>query len=114
MAGGETTVTLSARHGLGGRNLEFALAAGLELERRGELGILAAGSDGIDGSSEAAGAFVDGSTIERARRLGLRPARSLRRHETEDFFERLGDLFLTGPTGTNVGDWAMAMRRRKT
>jgi glycerate 2-kinase len=114
IAGGETTVTLSTRHGRGGRNLEFALTAALELEGRGEVGILAAGSDGVDGSSQAAGAFVDGSTIGRARRLGLRPDKSLRRHETEDFFERLGDLFLTGPTGTNVGDWALATRRRKT
>src|SRR5262249_49362335 len=110
IAGGETTVRLSARHGRGGRSLEFALGGAVEIEGSRDIAMLAAGSDGIDGSSRAAGAFADGTTLERARRLGLDEKRAYRRHETESFFGRLGDLFVTGPTGTNVGDWAFALR----
>lgn len=113
LAGGETTVTLPERHGQGGRNLEFALGAALELEGCGNLALLAAGSDGIDGSSRAAGAFANGGTIARARRLKLDPRRVLRRHETEKFFSRLSDLFVTGPTGNNIADWAFALRSHR-
>ena len=112
IAGGETAVRLSSRHGSGGRNLEFALGAALELDGSGEIALLAAGSDGIDGSSRAAGAFADGATIARARRLGLDAERCLCWHDTEKFFQRLGDLLVTGPTGTNVGDWAFALRAK--
>jgi glycerate 2-kinase len=110
LAGGETTVTLSARRGRGGRNLEFALGAALEMEGEERLVLLAAGSDGRDGSSRAAGAFADGTTLERARRRRLDFHLALSRHETDAFFEGLGDLFVTGPTGTNVADWAFAVR----
>ncbi len=72
-------------------------------ERRTAL--LAAGSDGRDGSSGAAGAFAGTATLSRARRLGLDPDDALARHDTRFFFSKLGDLFVTGPTGTNVGDW---------
>ncbi|HEX7253127.1 MAG TPA: DUF4147 domain-containing protein [Thermoanaerobaculia bacterium] len=113
IAGGETTVTLSDRPGKGGRNLEFALGAAAELDGRTNFAVLAAGSDGVDGNSRAAGAFVDGATMERARSLGIDPGRALARHDTEPFFRRLGDLLVTGPTGTNVGDWAFAMRSSK-
>jgi len=110
LSGGETTVRLARSHGRGGRNLEFALGAALALD--GEIGItvVAAGSDGIDGSSRAAGALADGQTLLRARRRGLDARRALARHDTEPFFEQLGDLLVTGPTGTNVSDWAMAVR----
>jgi hydroxypyruvate reductase len=110
IGGGETTVRLSARHGRGGRSLEFALGGALELEGCRDVAMLAAGSDGIDGSSEAAGAFADGTTLARARELGLEPERVHRRHDTANFFEQLGDLLITSPTGTNVGDWAFALR----
>lgn len=110
LAGGETTVQLARRHGRGGRNLEFALGAALALEGVPGITVLAAGSDGIDGSSRAAGALADGKTAARARRVGLDPLSALGRHDTEVFFERLGDLLVTGPTGTNVGDWAFAVR----
>lgn len=110
LAGGETTVTIRGGSGRGGRNLEFALGAALELEGSTGVSILAAGSDGVDGSSGAAGAFVDGATLARARRLGLDPGRALDRHDTEPFFRRLGDLLVTGPTGTNVCDWAFGVR----
>jgi glycerate-2-kinase len=112
LAGGETTVRLARRHGRGGRNLEFALGAALALEGRSGITVLAAGSDGIDGSSKAAGALADGQTLARARRRGLDALRALARHDTEDFFARLGDLVVTGPTGTNVTDWAIAIRER--
>lgn len=110
IAGGETTVCIERNSGQGGRNLEFALGAALELSGSDGIALLAAGSDGKDGSSRAAGAFAEGTTLDRARRLGLDPWASLSRHDTEEFFRHLGDLFVTGLTGTNVGDWAFARR----
>jgi len=110
LAGGETIVRLSTRPGKGGRNLELALAAAVELDGHPEIALLAAGSDGIDGSSRAAGAFADGTTLERTRDRGLDLDEALRRHDTEHFFAELGDLFVTGPTGTNVCDWVFAIR----
>jgi glycerate-2-kinase len=112
LAGGETTVALAARHGRGGRNLELALGAAREMEGVRGLLLLAAGSDGRDGSARATGACADGQTIARARRRGLDPEEALRRHDTEPFFERLSDLLVTGPTGTNVADWVFAVRIR--
>lgn len=108
LAGGETTVRLNLRPGTGGRTLELALGAARRLEGL-PVALLAAGSDGRDGSSRAAGAFVDGTTLERARRRGLSVERALARHDTEPFFEALGDLFVTGPTGTNVCDWVFGI-----
>ncbi len=113
VAGGEATVDLSdARSGArGGRCLELALSAARELSGDRSVHLLAAGSDGSDGSSGAAGAFADGSTFARALRRGLAPARALERHDTRAVFASLGDLFETGPTGTNVGDWVFLIRR---
>ncbi|MDQ2870801.1 MAG: DUF4147 domain-containing protein [Acidobacteriota bacterium] len=113
LAGGETTVRLAphaghGRTGRGGRTLEIALGAAEALDGN-SAALLAAGSDGRDGSSRAAGAFADGSTLERARRRGLSAGRSLARHDTEPFFDALGDLLITGPTGTNVCDWVFAI-----
>jgi glycerate 2-kinase len=105
IAGGETVVSLGRSRESGGRSLELALAAALELDGRGGVALLAAGSDGRDGGSSAAGAFADADTVARARRLGLDPQSTLRRHATHAFFARQGDLLITGPTGTNVGDW---------
>ena len=110
LAGGETTVSLGRRAGTGGRNLEVALSAAVALEGEPGVALLAAGSDGKDGTSNAAGARVDGHTISTARRLGADPAAALSRHDTEPFFGRVGGLFRTGPTGTNVGDWAFGVR----
>ncbi len=114
LSGGETTVALARASGTGGRNLEVALSAAVELEGEEGVALLAAGSDGRDGSSRAAGAVVDGRTASRARELGLDPHRALARHDTEPFFERAGGLFVTGPTGTNVCDWTFAVRIRRT
>ena len=109
-AGGETTVSLGRSAGKGGRNLEVALSAAVALEGRAGAALLAAGSDGKDGTSSATGAAVDGRTVDRARRRGADPAEALSRHDTEPFFLRAGGLFRTGPTGTNVGDWAFGLR----
>ncbi len=110
LAGGETVVALGARHGRGGRCLELALGAARGLEGRDDLSLLAAGSDGLDGSSGAAGARVNGGTAVRAARLGLDAREALGRHDTLAFFAAAGGLFVTGPTGSNVGDWVFAAR----
>ena len=92
--------------GKGGRNQEFALAAAALLAEHGGMSVIASvGTDGIDGPTDAAGAIADGQTIERARRAGLATPRSyLDDNNSHAFFESLGDLIHTGPTGTNVGD----------
>jgi hydroxypyruvate reductase len=107
LAGGETTVVVRGS-GRGGRNQELALALAPELDGL-PVAVLCAGSDGIDGPTDAAGAFVDGSTMARASRLGLDPGRFLLENDSYTFFDRLGDLFRTGPTGTNVMDLALAL-----
>ncbi len=104
ISGGETTVNLGEEHGLGGRNQEFALAAALDLA--GVEGVLAVsvGTDGTDGPTDAAGAWADGQTVERALTLGLKAGDFLARHDAYNFFEPLKDLIITGPTRTNVMD----------
>ena len=115
IAGGETVVRLrlplplQRRRGRGGRCLELALGAAPVL-RGSAVALLAAGSDGVDGSSGAAGAFCDGGTLRRAMRRRLDPDGALREHDTRPFFRALGDLYVTGATGTNVGDWVFAVR----
>jgi glycerate 2-kinase len=104
LAAGETTVTVTG-DGLGGRNQEFALAAVPEMARFGRQAVLAsAGTDGIDGPTDAAGAVVDSTTLDRARSGGLTWESTLDRHDAYHFFRPLGDLVIWGPTGTNVGD----------
>ena len=106
LSGGETTVTLGANPGKGGRNQEFVLAAlcylGLQGTRR--VTILSGGTDGEDGPTDAAGAIADESTSLRARELGLDPAPYLARNDAYHFFEATGDLLKTGLTQTNVMD----------
>jgi hydroxypyruvate reductase len=103
VAGGETTVTLRGK-GLGGRNQELALAAALKIAGLDNVAIVACGTDGTDGPTDAAGAIADGETVARARSLGLDPAVFLANNDSYHFFQPLGDLLLTGPTGTNVND----------
>lgn len=102
IAGGETTVRVRGR-GRGGRNQEFALALVTLLAGEPIL-VLSAGTDGIDGPTDAAGAFVDGQTQSRATRRKLDAQASLEGNDSYHFFEQLGDLLVTGPTGTNVMD----------
>lgn len=111
LAGGETTVSLGDASGRGGRCLELAVGAWEELEQAGGVFLLAAGSDGRDGSSRAAGAFADSESRARAKEAGLDGRAALRSHDTEPLLDAMGDLFVTGPTGTNVADWAFALRR---
>ena len=103
LSGGETTVTVRGR-GLGGRNQEFVLAAILALDGAGPVTILSAGTDGIDGPTDAAGAIADSSTLARAAALGLDARRFLDDNDSYRFFDPLGSLLKTGPTGTNVAD----------
>lgn len=104
LSGGETTVTLRG-DGKGGRNSEFALAFALGINGVNGIHALAADTDGIDGSEDNAGAFVDASTASRLYQSGMDPALFLRRNDAWTAFSRLGDLFVTGPTGTNVNDF---------
>jgi glycerate 2-kinase len=107
--GGETTVTVKGR-GTGGRNQEVALAAAVELRGSSRVVIASVGTDGVDGPTKAAGAMVDGTTIERGRLLGLDASRSLDDNDSNSYFRALGDLVVTGPTGTNVNDLMIAAR----
>jgi hydroxypyruvate reductase len=104
ISSGETTVRVTGR-GSGGRNQEFALALARPLAESGIDAIVASvGSDGIDGPTDAAGALVDGTTLERGRALGFSPEAFLADNDSHAFFAALEDLVHTGPTGTNVGD----------
>src|SRR5512136_870340 len=103
IVGGETTVTLKG-HGLGGRNQEIALAAAIAIDRLPRTLIAALGTDGTDGPTDAAGAIALGETIRRARSIGLDAQAHLANNDAYHFFQPLGDLIVTGPTGTNVND----------
>jgi len=103
LAGGETTVTVTGS-GKGGRAQEFTLAAALRMEGLERSLVFAAGTDGTDGPTEAAGALALGDTVARARSLGLDAGRSLGNNDSNSFFRALGDLIVTGPTLTNVND----------
>jgi glycerate-2-kinase len=106
VAGGETVVTVRG-DGRGGRNQELALAAAVALEGDPTAAILAAGTDGTDGPTEAAGAYADGETLGRARALGLDAQLALDRNDSHAFFTMEGGVFHTGPTHTNVMDLAL-------
>lgn len=105
LSGGETTVTLTGPGGRGGRNTEFLLSFSIVIEGLEGVTSLAADTDGIDGSEDNAGAFADGSTTGRLRALGLDPAGLLARHDAWGAFSAAGDLFVPGPSGTNVNDF---------
>ncbi len=103
ISGGETTVTLRGE-GKGGRNQEFVLAAALEIKDLKMTAILSGGTDGTDGPTDAAGALADGNTVRRSWMRGMDPASYLDRNDSYNFFFKLGDLLITGPTRTNVMD----------
>jgi len=108
IAGGETTVTVRGK-GKGGRNQEFALSAAVQMDGMPGMAVLSAGTDGIDGPTDAAGAYADGTTISRAAALGLSPLGHLDRNDAYPFLQALSDLVVTGPTGTNVTDIAIGI-----
>ena len=105
LSGGETTVHLQPGHGRGGPNGEFLLSLALRIDGLSGIEALAADTDGIDGSEQNAGAFVDGTSCARLRSLGLDPFGLLAANDSYSAFEALGDLFAPGPTGTNVSDF---------
>jgi glycerate 2-kinase len=103
VSGGETTVTVKGS-GKGGRNLELALAFAKAVEGIKGISLLSAGTDGTDSMTDATGAFADGMTFVRAGKKKMDPEFYLRNNDSYTFFEELNDLFITGPTGTNVMD----------
>ena len=108
LAGGETTVQLTGT-GRGGRNQEFALVVAQQLQDEAGWTLLSAGTDGRDGPTDAAGAYVDGTSVGRAWATGLDPSAALRNNDSYTFFATLGDVFQPGPTGTNVMDIKIAL-----
>jgi hydroxypyruvate reductase len=113
LAGGETTVTVVGS-GQGGRNQEMAVSAAEALAGFPAPAVVASfGTDGIDGMSDAAGGVVDDRTTTRAAALGLAPPRAfLAANDTRNFLGPLGDLIVTGPTGTNVCDVVLLLAGR--
>jgi glycerate 2-kinase len=103
LSGGETTVTVRGS-GRGGRNLEFVLAAAIALNGMPGVTVFSAGTDGIDGPTDAAGAIADEHTLRRAAAAGLDPRAALAENDSYTFFAGVNGLVKTGPTGTNVMD----------
>jgi hydroxypyruvate reductase len=103
ISAGEITVKVTGQGGIGGRNQHFALHCARQIAGK-RISILSSGTDGIDGNSPAAGAVVDGSTIDRARELDLDVSQALERFDSFAVLQKLGDAVITGPTGNNVRD----------
>ncbi len=110
LSGGETTVTVRGK-GKGGRNAEFLLAFALAIDGVGGITALAADTDGIDGSEDNAGAFADGTSAARMRAAGIDPRAHLANNDAWTAFHAIGDLLVTGPTGTNVNDFRAILVR---
>jgi hydroxypyruvate reductase len=108
VAGGETTVTVRGA-GRGGRNQELVLAAAIHLGGTEKVLVASMGSDGVDGPTDAAGAWADGETVERGTRLGLDASAALEANDAYSYFGALDDLIVTGPTGTNVMDLVLLL-----
>ena len=111
LSGGETTVTLRGTGGRGGRNAEFLLALAIAIDGVDNISALAADTDGIDGSQDNAGAFADGTTATRMRKAGIDPLAALAGNDAWGAFNAVGDLLVTGPTGTNVNDFRAILVR---
>lgn len=104
LSGGETTVTVRG-NGRGGRNVEFLLSLGVNLEGRAGVHAIAGDTDGVDGLEEIAGAVLTPDSLERAWALGIKPMDALQNNDGHGFFGALGDAVVTGPTLTNVNDF---------
>jgi glycerate 2-kinase len=102
VSGGEVTVKVT-NGGTGGRNQQFALACAAKIAGE-NITVLSAGTDGVDGNSPAAGAVVDGTTLERGQARGLNAQAALGRFDAYPFFRALGDAVDIGPTGNNLRD----------
>ena len=105
LSGGETTVTVKAKGGRGGRATEFLLGAAIALAGEPDVFVLAADTDGIDGVEDNAGAIVTPDTLARATAAGLKAQDRLDANDAYGFFSPIGDLVSTGPTFTNVNDF---------
>lgn len=103
ISGGEVTVKVGARSGIGGRNQQFALYCAQKIAGE-NITVFSAGTDGVDGNSPAAGAVVDGSTLARAHARGFHVATAVSQFDGFPLFDAIGDAILTGPTGNNVRD----------
>ena len=122
LSGGEPTVKLPNNHsGKGGRNQQLVLAVARQLrsrgwpadeERAGALGILSGGTDGEDGPTDAAGGYIDASVLARAELAGVQLDDYVDRADAYHFLQKSGGLLLTGPTGTNVCDLRVILKRR--
>ena len=111
--GGETTVSVVG-NGRGGRNQEVALAAAIRLQESGsDSVVVAAGTDGIDGLTEAAGAWSDRKTVDRGKSMGVDARIALAKNDSGTFFSKIGQAIVTGPTHTNVTDVGIALRDRR-
>lgn len=106
--GGETTVTVKGS-GRGGRNQEMVLSAALAIEGMENVVVMSFATDGIDGPTDAAGAYADGKTIQRARDAGINPRQYLANNDSYSFFDKLSALIKVGPTGTNVNDISLVL-----
>lgn len=104
LSGGETTVTMTG-NGRGGRNTEYLLGVAERLDGAAGIYAVACDTDGVDGSEDNAGAFVDPTTVARAAETGLTVAEALEKNDAYSLFENIGDLLVTGPTYTNVNDF---------
>jgi hydroxypyruvate reductase len=109
LSGGETTVTVRATGGRGGRNAEFLLALAIGVAGVPGVTALAADTDGIDGTEDNAGAFCDGQTSSRLRDKSMDPVALLARNDAYSAFAMLEDVLVTGPTRTNVNDFRAIM-----
>jgi hydroxypyruvate reductase len=105
LSGGETTVTVKAKGGRGGRATEFLLGCAIALQGQEGVYVLAADTDGIDGVEDNAGAVVAPDTLSRAGAQGLDAQAFLDRNNAYSYFAALGDLVSPGPTFTNVNDF---------
>lgn len=111
LSGGETTVTLRRKDGRGGRNTAFLLAFAQAVDGVAGITALAADTDGIDGTEDNAGAFADGGSAGRMRAVGVDPGAAMAAEDAWGAFAAAGDLFVTGPTGTNVNDFRAILIR---
>lgn len=110
ISGGETTVTVRGS-GIGGRNMELALAFAIEVDGERGLTFLSAGTDGGDGPTDAAGAIVDGLTAAKGRAAGIDPYKYLQNNDSYNYFSKTDELLMIGPTGTNVMDLQITLLR---
>ena len=111
LAGGETVVKLTG-HGKGGRNQEIALAASIGLDGIQNAAVFSVGSDGTDGPTDAAGGYADGDTLAELKAQGVDAHDALRENDAYTALGKVGGLIITGPTGTNVNDIAVALLRK--